>query len=112
MTDEEILRQNGWIIECESPYEIRHSDGSFAAGNAIKIIINSLRDDSHPNKTIQFRYKNWKGVESIRKVVPVEILFESTDYHKEDQWFLHALDVEKAEYRDFAILDILEFIKK
>ncbi len=37
-----ILAENGWVIECESPLEIRHSDGSFASNNAARIIINSL----------------------------------------------------------------------
>jgi len=32
------LEKAGWIIECESPFEIRHKDGSFATGQGAKII--------------------------------------------------------------------------
>lgn len=33
-----ILESEGWEIECESPYEIRHEDGSFATGFAAQIV--------------------------------------------------------------------------
>jgi hypothetical protein len=33
-----ILEHLGWIVECESPFEIRHSDGSFATLNAARIV--------------------------------------------------------------------------
>jgi hypothetical protein len=33
-----ILQHLGWKIECESPYEIRHVDGSFATLNAAHIV--------------------------------------------------------------------------
>lgn len=36
-----VLEENGWIIECESPFEIRHEDGSFATGKAANIIESS-----------------------------------------------------------------------
>ncbi len=29
-----VLHLNGWTIECQSPLEIRHQDGSFATLNA------------------------------------------------------------------------------
>ncbi len=38
MSKEEILENEGWIIECESPYELRHVDGSFASGQAAYIV--------------------------------------------------------------------------
>lgn len=39
---EEILNSCGWEVECYSPLEIRHEDGSFATLNAAKIVINSI----------------------------------------------------------------------
>lgn len=41
MTQEkyDILESLGWTVECESPFEIRHEDGSFATQNAAKIIM-------------------------------------------------------------------------
>jgi hypothetical protein len=44
-TDEEILKFYGWEIECESPYELRNIDGSFASGQASSCVINSVRQE-------------------------------------------------------------------
>lgn len=35
----ELLSEGGWTIECQSPLEIRHEDGSFASGFAAQIVI-------------------------------------------------------------------------
>jgi len=44
--DEKILESNGWTIECNSPFEIRHEDGSFATGQAADIVLSSVKDES------------------------------------------------------------------
>lgn len=51
-------------------------------------------------------YKNWKGETRERTVQPIEIWFGHTDYHQEDQWLLKAYDLEKKDYRDFALKDV------
>lgn len=38
-----ILADNGWTVECESPFEVRHEDGSFATGGAAEILLTCLR---------------------------------------------------------------------
>ena len=43
MTNEELLKENGWEIMCESPFEIRHEDGSFATMNAAYSVVVELR---------------------------------------------------------------------
>lgn len=43
MSDNDILEENGWVIECESPFEIRHEDGSFASMQAVYIILHYLK---------------------------------------------------------------------
>jgi len=45
MTNEEILKEDGWVVECESPFEIRHEDGDFATGQAARMVVNQLRED-------------------------------------------------------------------
>jgi len=40
-----LLNDNGWIIECESPFEIRHSDGSFASGQGARAVLDELKYD-------------------------------------------------------------------
>jgi len=42
----------------------------------------------------------------VRKIIPERIWFGSNEYHREDQWILDALDVEKNEKRSFAMKDI------
>ena len=38
-----LLTTNGWILECESPLEIRHAEtGSFATGMAAQMVIDAL----------------------------------------------------------------------
>lgn len=43
MSNKELLEKEGWIIECESPFEIRHEDGSFATLNAANMILDIIR---------------------------------------------------------------------
>lgn len=41
--DLNLLEDNGWEVECESPFEIRTKDGSFASGEAAMIVLNNLK---------------------------------------------------------------------
>ena len=40
------MEDDGWTFECESPLEIRHSDGSVATGRIAEIVADSYVDDS------------------------------------------------------------------
>ena len=45
MEDYEILEKEGWIVECESPFEIRHEESnSFATGWAADAVLDSYVD--------------------------------------------------------------------
>lgn len=57
-------------------------------------------------KQVSIVYTNYKGVTGERKIVPIEILYGHTDWHKEDQWLLRAWDVSKQAERTFAVKDI------
>ena len=57
-------------------------------------------------KQVTIVYTNYKGVTGTRKIVPIEILFGHTDWHKEDQWLLRAFDIQKNAERTFAVKDI------
>jgi len=39
-----LLERYGWIVECESPFEIRHEDGSFATGQAATTVLLAARE--------------------------------------------------------------------
>ena len=60
---------------------------------------------------MSFIYKNWKGETSVRTVRPVEIWYGESDFHKGNQWFMKAWDLLKLDDRDFAIMDIIKYIK-
>lgn len=57
-------------------------------------------------KVVIINYTNWKGVTGLRKIIPIEIFFGSTEWHKEEQWLLRAYDVDKDAERSFAVKDI------
>lgn len=58
------------------------------------------------DQKVKIRYTNWKGNTSSRTIIPKELLYESNQWHKEDQWFILAWDCDKKGLRKFAIKDI------
>lgn len=59
-------------------------------------------------RIIKFRYRNWRGEEATRWVIPWEIYFGMTEYHPEPQWLLSGYDIDRKEARAYALKDILE----
>ena len=55
---------------------------------------------------VKIKYTNYRGETSDRRINPISIWFGATDYHTEKQWLLKAFDIDKKEYRDFAMCDI------
>lgn len=106
---EKILERFGWEIECNSPLEIRHKDGSFASGQAAHIVKWECEKEYKEQNPLIFEYKNWKGEIGIRTVQPMEIRFGATDFHQDNQWLLVAYDVDKKDERTFAMNDIIKF---
>lgn len=45
-SDEPFLESLGWTVECQSPLEIRHFDGSFATGFAAKVLVDYLKSEA------------------------------------------------------------------
>lgn len=45
--DEKLLEKNGWIVECKSPFEIRHEEtGSFATLWAADYVLEMLKQEN------------------------------------------------------------------
>lgn len=65
---------------------------------------------NQPLPTMEFVYTNWKGETLSRKVQDPVVWFGESKYHTGAQWFIHAFDIQKQEFRDFAVADILTFI--
>ena len=51
-----ILEENGWEVECESPFKIRTKDGSFASGEAANIVLSILKYE-RDSEVDKFEYK-------------------------------------------------------
>lgn len=49
--DEKFLNENGWTVDCWSPFEIRTKDGSFAAGEAAYAVLSELKREHEPSPT-------------------------------------------------------------
>ena len=57
---------------------------------------------------IVFGYTNWKGVTGVRKAIVKEFYFGQNDFHTEYQLFIVGFDLDKLEYRSFAVKDMKE----
>ena len=62
------------------------------------------------DKAIKIIYTNWKDETAERHILPLKIWFGSTKWHKEEQWWLKAVDIDKDVERDFAIKDIQQWV--
>jgi hypothetical protein len=51
-------------------------------------------------------YTNYKGETAIRRILPQSIFFGSNEWHKEPQWLLEGIDLDKDALRTFAVRDI------
>lgn len=58
------------------------------------------------NKNISINYTNWRGETRDRNIQPIEIWFGSNKWHTDKQWMLKAIDLDKGEERDFALIGI------
>ena len=51
--DRKLLEEDGWEIDCESPFEISDKDGSRATGRAADYVLDYLRDGEPLNFCIE-----------------------------------------------------------
>ena len=89
MNKEEILEDNGWIIECESPFEIRHEDGSFATGQASNIVLDYLNQNKDEDSDLEEVLKKLKEMKPsiIQEYIDRqrEINFNINNQNEEDE---------------------------
>jgi len=65
----------------------------------------------YSEQVVQVRYKNYRGEIALRTIIPLKIWFGSTEFHSHAQWIMTVWDCEKNAERDYALCDILEFMK-
>ena len=66
--------------------------------------------ENKEKKSVKILYTNRKWETSYRNIIPKNIEFKSTQWHKDKQRILNAFDIDKWADRGFAIKDIKERI--
>lgn len=100
---------------------VKTQDTSYNPSDITKIynrtVLNCEKDDvwvnveqptDKPNGA-KIVYKNWRGETAKRHILPIRIWFGHTEWHKEDQWMLTAIDIDKKVERDFALKDVQQW---
>ena len=60
--------------------------------------------------TLSFDYINWKGEESYRTVLVNYVYYGSTPQHEVEQWLVYCFDLNKKEWRTFALEHITNLV--
>jgi hypothetical protein len=104
-SDIKILENNGWIVECESPFEISQENGSFASNNAAKLILETLRrENPNPLKILcndltnileEYQANYYKKIECVIKIKD-ETLETETNFSFNGEKFIPVSDIKKA----------------
>ena len=55
---------------------------------------------------VKIDYTNWKGQRRTRVILPIEMFFGKSDWHRGDQWLLNAYDFDATAQRTFAMKGI------
>jgi hypothetical protein len=64
-------------------------------------------DHKHDLSVVTFLYRNHRGEVAWRRIIPIRIWFGCTAWHREAQWLLEAVDLDKQSKRDFDTSSIL-----
>ena len=46
-------------------------------------------------KIITLLYTNWRGQTSKRSIIPIQILWDKTEWHPHEQWLIKCWDLDK-----------------
>jgi predicted DNA-binding transcriptional regulator YafY len=61
------------------------------------------------NELVVMHYRNWRGSESVRVIMPLSMEFEANDFHPIEQWFVVGFCFDKMARRHFAMKDIIHW---
>lgn len=73
-------------------------------------VLEILKGKSAEDVAVSVLYKNYRGEEDVRKIIPLQIYFGSTEFHPSDQWLLKVWDCDKSDYRVYAFKDIKQIL--
>ena len=58
-----------------------------------------MEDKNKDKEVVKILYTNWKNETRYRIIKPISIEFKSTEWHKEEQWILKAVNIEKMQLK-------------
>lgn len=58
------------------------------------------------NEKISFLYLNHRGKIGTRKVIYDGVRYGTSEWHKEPQWLLKGIDIDRNQIREFAMKDM------
>lgn len=61
---------------------------------------------SDPRQHVIIDYTNWRGERGLRRIIPLSIQFENSEWHPDTQWILYAVDIDRGASREFAMASI------
>ena len=73
-------------------------------------ILKILSENKLEDMEIKVVYKNHRGEEAIRHILPIRIFYGSTEFHREKQWLMEVYDLDKKAKRDYALKDFKSFV--
>lgn len=113
MNIDEILKDEGWTVECESPFEIRHIDGSFVSGLGAVHLVESLREERTTYRFITYGAKNLDGTSNynywneVIDISPMEFIKKvENDENKGGNYYglyhvVSACEITQKEYKEY-----------
>lgn len=57
-------------------------------------------------REVTIDYTNYRGERSLRRILPLGTFWGANEWHREEQWLLSAVDLEKKASRIFAMKDV------
>lgn len=81
-------------------------DQTYALGPNDTLTVTFDRPIKVNKQTVMIDYTNYRGERRTREIWPRSTSFKSSEWHKEPQWLITAVDMEDGKMKDFAMKDI------
>jgi hypothetical protein len=100
--DMDFLEANGWVVECESPLEIRDQEtGSFATGYAARCVLESLRAEEKRSKIFVMN-------ENVARIMQEAI--NTTDYPEDQEYVIEPNKYFCARFAELLVQECAEIV--
>lgn len=94
-----------WLLTAIVPEGRRVKDFALKRCDFLRIQPGDTTIPVHKGRAVFVFYRNWRGDERTRNIIPLGTRFGSSSYHPKPQWILSAIDPEDGIIKDFALKD-------